>query len=246
MISQEDIRDMAPEPGHLPIAIGLAGAAGAGKSTAAAAIWKMTHTRERQTHIVKMAGPLKDMMRAMYDYTGVDWHQVEDRIEGALKEAVDPILGGLSPRIAMQRLGTDWGRNLIHPDLWTSLWQHRVRYLADQYAGNLLVVTDDVRFPNEAQAIRELGGVVIGVLGNRGSSLQDGAAGHESERGLKASDVDAIVVNGPDTTPEQLAGLVLNAAAEAAAHPRSHSGRPKHEDGAAQGAAHRAFRPQRG
>lgn len=240
MINRDDIEGMAPEPGQLPIAIGLAGAAGAGKSTAAAAIWKMTHTRERQTHIVKMAGPLKDMMRAMYDYTGVDWHQVEERIEGALKEVTDPILGGVTPRIAMQRLGTDWGRKMIHPDLWTSLWQHRVRYLADQYAGNLLVVTDDVRFPNEAAAVKELGGVVIGVLGNRGS-LQGGAADHESERGLKAADVDAIVVNGPQTTPEQLAGLVLNAAANAAAdvaaHPRSHSGRSKPVGGVSASAA---------
>ena len=226
MISREDIRDMAPEPGQLPIAIGLAGAAGAGKSTAAKAIMRMFPRKpfedrkgpgRPEVFQVKMAEGLKEMMRALYDTAGVDWNEIEERIEGSLKEVTDPILGGLSPRIAMQRLGTDWGRKMIHPDLWTSLWQHRVRYLADQYAGNLLVVADDVRFPNEAAAVKELGGVVIGVLGNRGGGLQGGAAGHESERGLKATDVDAIVVNGPDTTPEQLAGLVLNAAANAAA-----------------------------
>jgi hypothetical protein len=42
----------------------------------------------------------------------------------------------------MITLGTEWGRDLVHADIWTRLWAARAECFP-------LVVADDVRFPNE-------------------------------------------------------------------------------------------------
>jgi hypothetical protein len=55
----------------------------------------------------------------------------------------------------MQTLGTEWGRHLIHPDLWCSITLEQIE-LADLP----LVVIEDVRFENEAQLIHKAGGVI--------------------------------------------------------------------------------------
>jgi len=56
----------------------------------------------------------------------------------------------------MQTIGTEWGRNMIHPDIWVRAWEQSLPEDAD-------VVVDDVRFPNEVAAIRRLGGDVIRI-----------------------------------------------------------------------------------
>lgn len=126
--------------------IGFSGPAGAGKSTAAKIL-----VEQHGFRLVKFAGPLKAMLRAILPGDDLD-----EWIEGALKETVHPVLG-CTPRRAMQTLGTEWGRQCINPDIWVSLALDAI--CAD--ASN--VVLDDVRFENEAQMIRSCGGVVIEV-----------------------------------------------------------------------------------
>jgi hypothetical protein len=74
---------------------------------------------------------------------------------GHLKEKPSPLLGGKTPRHAMQTLGTEWGRNLISADLWTNAWLVPVQ---EHLANGRCVVVDDVRFKNEMQIIHGLGG----------------------------------------------------------------------------------------
>ncbi|GJD51060.1 hypothetical protein OPKNFCMD_3811 [Methylobacterium crusticola] len=129
----------------LPPVVALSGAAGAGKSTAAEIlIGRHGYTR------VKMAGPLKAMLRAI----GLG----DAEIEGDRKEVPCKLLMGATPRYAMIELGCAWGRERIHPDLWTHLWAHQA--CAVREAGGR-VVCDDCRFLNEAAAVRELGGIVL-------------------------------------------------------------------------------------
>lgn len=153
---------------NLPRVVALTGAAGSGKSTAAEYLIRH-HGYER----VKFAGPLKDMCRAI----GL----TEDHIEGHLKEVPCDMLCGKTPRYLMQAVGTELGRNLIGEDFWILLWLHRV-------VGAKRVVVDDCRFPNEAGAVRSLGGVIIKLEGRGGI-----AGGHESEKGCGT--YDAIVEN---------------------------------------------------
>jgi hypothetical protein len=63
-----------------------------------------------------------------------------------------------SPRLALQLMGTEAGRDVFHPDLWV----HTVMRRCDQAPWNNYVIAD-VRFPNEIQAIRDSGGKVIRV-----------------------------------------------------------------------------------
>jgi hypothetical protein len=57
----------------------------------------------------------------------------------------------------MQRLGTEFGRELIHPNLWVDTEM-------DHIAGWPKVVFDDARFPNEVDAIRAAGGLLIEIV----------------------------------------------------------------------------------
>src|SRR5690348_5804357 len=113
----------APSGGHstaLPASISprrrviaLAGKAGSGKSTAA------KHLIERHGYAQgKFARALKEMTRAFLRYRGVDDATIERMIEGDLKEVPSDHMMQRSPRYFMQRIGTEFGRELINPDLW--------------------------------------------------------------------------------------------------------------------------------
>lgn len=153
--------------------IGICGAAGAGKSTAAERLVKTWRFNR-----VRFAGPLKAMMAAL----GLSAEQ----LDGNLKEEPSPLLQGRTPRQAMQWLGTEWGRNLIGPEFWIAAWQAAVERVppAFTYHGGFdpirLIVADDVRFANEAKAIRDRGGIVIRI--DRPGAGSTSGGGHASER----------------------------------------------------------------
>jgi hypothetical protein len=82
--------------------------------------------------------------------------------------------GGTTPRRLMQMIGTEWGRDLIGPDVWIRLW----RAALDRLPAGQHVAVDDCRFPNESDAIRAAGGFMVRIT--RPDAGQ-GAAGHSSE-----------------------------------------------------------------
>jgi hypothetical protein len=124
------------------IIIAFTGPIGSGKSFAAKYL-EEAHGFD----VHKMAGPLKNMLRAV----GL----TERHIEGDLKEVPCEVLCGKTPRLAMQTLGTEWGRDIIGADLWVNLWRHTLP------KGD--VVCDDVRFPNEAAMLRSMGGIIVKI-----------------------------------------------------------------------------------
>jgi hypothetical protein len=146
-----------------PQLIGLCGPIGAGKTFAADHL-----ARDYGYSRVRFAGLLKDMLRAL----GLS--KIETDGDG--KERPCKLLGGKTPRYAMQMLGTKWGRDLIDPDLWVRAWEHRAAPYLDK---GLPVVVDDVRFVNEATAILRRGGVLVRI--DR-PGCEDRALEHESER----------------------------------------------------------------
>lgn len=169
----------------LPKLLVLSGPAGAGKSTIAGEL-----SAQQGYTVVKFAGPLKAMLRAI----GL----TDAEIEGDLKEQPCPLLGGRTPRHAMQTLGTEWGRNLISPELWVAAWQHAVRGVL---ASGGRVVVDDCRFTNELAAAVEMGGVAVRLV-------RDGAGtvAHASETGLDTVELPEVV---NDDEPGVIAANVL-------------------------------------
>lgn len=147
---------------HAPILVGLSGLAGSGKSAIAMELCGDEFAFIR----VKFADGLKNMLRALLDTAGCPEEDIERHIEGDLKEVPSVYLSGRTPRDVMLTLGTEWGRDMMHPNFWTNIWKRRVRQLMD--AGHS-VVTDDLRFPNELQALRDLDGVTMRV--NRESNV---------------------------------------------------------------------------
>ena len=154
-------------PPHL---VGISGRAGSGKTTASAELVDAGWVR------IKMADPLKDMLRAI----GL----TESQIEGDLKELPCFLLQGKTPRHAMITLGTEWGRDMIGPNLWLTIARKRIR---DAMGAGFNVVVDDVRYDNEAELIRELGGVVVGIKRDTSKGID-----HKSEAGVA---VDMEYVN---------------------------------------------------
>jgi hypothetical protein len=112
----------------------------------------------------------------------IDW---DDR---DAKESPIFILPGYpSPRKLAQTLGTEWGREQIHRHLWLQIAELRIRKLWEK---GLDVIVSDVRFDNEAQMIRDLGGVVLKV-----DRDVNAVNAHPSEEGVSPSLIDAVIAN---------------------------------------------------
>lgn len=116
--------------------IGLQGYAGSGKSTVADYL-ERKHGFARR-HIKQ---PIADMVGVLLVHAGV--RRPEAYIDGALKREPIPELGGRSATELQQLLGTEFGREFIHPDLWLDIWTAWA-------AGHERVVQESVRFANEA------------------------------------------------------------------------------------------------
>lgn len=158
--------------------IGITGRAGAGKDTLA------THlVANYNFKTISFAQPIRDALSAMMGIT-------KEQFQHPLKEAVIPAIGK-SPRQMMQTLGTEWGRQLVNPDLWLILAEQKMRQYWD--AGYNVAITD-VRFENEAALVRRLGGVIVRVVRNDDDSMTQHTS-HASEAGITPVPGDRILFN---------------------------------------------------
>lgn len=99
----------------------------------------------------------------------------------------------LSPREALQTLGTDWGRR-CYPDTWIELGRRTAREHNDR---GVSVVVTDARFRNELEGFKADGAVLVRLY-RPGAGLGGAAAAHPSEaelRDLPDSLFDALVQN---------------------------------------------------
>ena len=177
--------------------IGLCGYAGAGKDTVA-------------RHLVNRSGftarsisyPIKVMLNTRF---GWSHHMWEDRAwkdrpcqqYGAYDTHNWGELPCFSPRSWAQWLGTEVGRVLGGEDVWINMLLSE--YNASPRDSHWIV--SDVRFPNEAQLIRQAGGEVFMI--SRGGLLPDN---HASERA-----VDKVVADKWFANEEGNPGAMLGA-----------------------------------
>jgi aromatic ring-cleaving dioxygenase len=87
-----------------------------------------------------------------------------------------------------QTLGTEWGRELVHPQLWVMMAQRR--WDAARAAGIDLVITD-VRFENEVEWLRGAGGRLIYLARPDAEPV----SAHASEQYSTATLADWLIYN---------------------------------------------------
>lgn len=153
--------------------VGVTGLARSGKDTAAKFLAEAGYTR------IAFADPLKEIVANLACEPVSNFH------DDILKEQFCPALG-TTRRDALQKVGMAM-RQLFGDDVWLT----RLRTKAAQ--GTALVVSD-VRYENEAKAIRDLGGIVL-KLERPGAGLIGDAARHASEQGFSEDLVDCWISN---------------------------------------------------
>lgn len=156
--------------------IGLTGRAGCGKDTIASFLCEAHGFVQ-----IALADPLRDGLKAMLGVTDEQLHRRD------LKEApIDWI--GRSPRELLQTLGTEWGREHIAADLWLRVAVRRIdRIKASPPCLHVAgIVVSDIRFENEADWLRDLGGQVWHIKGQKRHQLDGQTATHSSEQHIPA------------------------------------------------------------
>lgn len=134
--------------------IGLIGNIGAGKSTCAQVLVEQGFTE------MTFADPLKQACMALFGFTHEQMYGSQE-----MKATPDPRWFGVTPRQIMQFVGTDLLRNQlaqIMPEIGTDIFVHRMKVALTEHQGN--VVVSDVRFQNEADLIKSLGGYLIKIV----------------------------------------------------------------------------------
>lgn len=204
--------------------IGIAGFQGSGKDTIADYLQNIYGFKRDS-----FAATLKDAVAAIF---GWDRELLEGRTteSRAWREQVDAWwadrlnMPNLTPRLVLQQWGTEVARKSWHDDTWIASLENKLAR-----AHNDIVITD-VRFPNEIQAVRNAGGIVIRVV--RGpepewfesaiaanQQVQSAVAYmqaqniHPSEWAWIGTEFDAVIDNnadGLDPLFSQVKDLVLN------------------------------------
>ena len=192
--------------------IGICGKARAGKDTAAMAIADhiVAHAESvdfDESYVVGIeafAGPIKSMVAMLLDFFGkgsvMEPGELYPYIQGDLKEEVIPEIGA-SPRTLMQTIGTEWGRGLINDNIWINSMRARYekyKMMADHGYKGIYILMTDVRFENEAKAIKDLGGIILRIDRDPIDGLDAESDAHASELGVPNDLVDYVVNNNED------------------------------------------------
>lgn len=139
------------------LVIGIVGNIGSGKDTIAHYL-----TQFHDFNQLSFASSLKDAVANVF---GWDREQLEGRTQESRewREEVDSYwskrlsMPTLTPRWVLQHWGTELARKNFHDDIWVASLENKIN------KADTSIVISDCRFPNEIQAIRDLGGYVIRV-----------------------------------------------------------------------------------
>ena len=185
--------------------IGITGTKGAGKDALASSLIRMGWKHHVDVRRVAFADKLKEVCADLFGLTYLQLHG-----DMASKEAVDA-RWGMSAREILQKMGTEVGRS-VHPDVW-------IRYVMRQIekAPDAIWVISDVRFENEAAAVRDAGGIIVRI--ERPSQGSAEFAGHASEvEGSRIAANHTIMNDMPLVEPKDVArafdvwaDMILNA-----------------------------------
>jgi len=130
-------------------------------------------------NVIRFADKIKLMVSSLLS---VPLIKLEDR------EFKETSLGekwnNLTPRVILQLLGTECGRNIIHPDIWVNSTLSHIKNNEDY-------IIPDLRFKNEYNALKKLNSYMIKVI--KYDIIDNN---HNSENDINdITEWDAIVIN---------------------------------------------------
>lgn len=191
---------------NFPLILGLTGHAKSGKDTGAYDLIEFLRSDGINAKKIAFADPIRKI-GTIFGFTS---QQMSDQ---NLKETFcNPNFPLVTPRKFMQLVGSEMFRNNLDKDCWvkvTSTTLNReieeAKGFLDRFANlypddgkiypNSVILISDVRFPNEVEMIRLLGGKIVKISR---PSLTTGGAGwmkHESEKYIDQIDADISLVN---------------------------------------------------
>lgn len=157
--------------------IGLHGRIGAGKNAAA----KRLALLYPDVVEVSFAAKLKLSAAALLGCTVDDLERWKNNRDALVEVHDGTRLGGRQTvRSFLQRYGTESHRDIFGEDFWLDAALPLEAQLAPGGYDNALYVVTDVRFPNEAQRVKDLGGYTVKVIGP-----DEFTSGHVSELPLE-------------------------------------------------------------
>ena len=106
-----------------------------------------------------------------------------------------PELDYITGRVLLQTMGHEWGRSTVHQDVWIKALQSEIGLMR---VDPRRVVIDDVRYRNEIQWIKDMGGMIIGIKRPMNSATYPEWMDHASENSLDEDLVDEWIVNSSD------------------------------------------------
>ena len=162
--------------------IGLLGYIGSGKDTTAEII-KQMYPEQNFKHR-KYSAKLKEICSILLNVPKERFEDID------YKKSFLPEYN-MTVRGFMQNLGTDALRNHIHSDIWVKslFYEYSKEKNAEEEYEYPNWIISDVRFPNEASKIKEMGGVLIKIL------RKEIQYNHSSEISIDLINPDYIIYN---------------------------------------------------
>lgn len=155
--------------------IGFAGRKGSGKDTCAAVLVDILGYER-----FAFADCMKRICKDLFDLT-------DEQLYGDSKDEPDSRYRH-TPRKLLQMFGADFIRDMVGEDFWIEKFR---RFIGDRLDDDPPVVVSDVRFQNEVDVIRELGGKVY-LIDRKGAG---GVDPHKSEDAESLRDIAGVIYN---------------------------------------------------
>jgi len=174
--------------------IGLVGYIGSGKGTVGDIL-----VRDHQYTKFAFADALKDAVSQIFLWPR-GLLEGDSNASRTFREKIDPWWSHkfgyeVTPRLILQRMGTEACRHGIADNIWIAALEKRIQ-------GYENVVISDVRFPNEIDFVRSAGGVIIRVKRGEDPTPEKLATLHVSETAWNSYEPDYTVTN--DGTIDEL------------------------------------------
>lgn len=167
--------------------VGLVGYIGSGKGTVGDIL-----VRYHGYHQFAFADALKDAVSTIFVWPR-GLLEGDSNASRAFRERVDPWWSNkfgyeVTPRLMLQKMGSEACRDNIADNIWIAALEKRIQGYED-------VVITDVRFPNEINFIRSVGGAIVQVKRGPDPSLEERSKMHISETAWNDVTPDFLISN---------------------------------------------------